>query len=292
MGGTAEKMAKGLFFGLTTIDIMNIVDTNPGPNQKVRAAHQFISAGGPAANSSVAYAALGNESVLVSGIGHHPVAGLALSDLDRHGVSVCDHAAVPDALPVLSSIIVESSTGDRSVVYSNTRNRRLAPDGPYNHYGKSCSVALFDGFYPDQAAPLAASLSDGVITVLDGGSWKEGLEELLPFIDYAICSADFMPPGCTSHDDVLDYLMRQKITGSAISKGPKPIVYRSSSGQGQVTISPTRAIDSLGAGDILHGAFCHYITANSFSRSLQLAADIASLSCRYYGAREWINHLS
>lgn len=284
-------MAKGLFFGLTTVDIISIVDTNPGPNLKVRAAHQLISAGGPAANSSVAFGALGNEAQLVSGIGRHPVAGLAFSDLDRHGVDVHDHAGLPDALPVLSSIIVESQSGERSVVYSDTRNRRLAPDVPYHRYGNSCAVALFDGHYLDQAIPLAASLPDEVIVVLDGGSWKEGLEELLPHLDYAICSADFKPPGCASQAEVLGFLMEQELIGSAISNGPDPLVYQSRTEQGLIKISSVEAIDTLGAGDILHGAFCHFIIANSFSESLQRAADIASSSCRHYGAREWINHL-
>ncbi len=291
MAERVRHMSKGLFFGLTTIDIMNIVDCSPGRNEKMRAKHQFISAGGPAANSSVAFGALGNEAVLVSGIGRHPLAALAFSDLDQHGVIVYDRAAQPDALPVLSTIIVESSCGDRSVVYSNTGNRALSTDDPYDHYANSCSVVLFDGFYLDQAVPFAASLSDRVVVVLDGGSWKEGLEKLLPSIDYAICSADFMPPGCMSQDEVLDYLLEQQITGCAISNGAEPIVYRSAADQGLIEVPSTEAIDTLGAGDILHGAFCHYITANPFSISLQRAADVASLSCRYFGAREWINHL-
>jgi len=284
-------MTKGLFWGLTTIDIINIVDEHPGPNRKVRARHQFVNAGGPAANSSIAFGAMGNESVLVSGIGRHPITVPAVSDLQQSAVSVHDHAAVPEALPVISSIIVDSSTGDRSVVYSNTQNRTLAPDDTYDQYAKHCSVVLFDGFYLAQAVPLAASLADDVIVVLDGGSWKEGLEELLPFVDYAICSADFRAPGCASQGDLFDYLLAQKITGCAVSHGAEPIVYRTVDNQGNIEISAVEAIDTLGAGDILHGAFCHFITTHSFTKSLQMAADIASFSCRYYGTREWIDHL-
>lgn len=284
-------MTRGLFLGLTTIDIINIVDEHPGPNRKVRARRQFVNAGGPAANGSIAFGAMGNEPVLVSGIGRHPISMPAVTDLQLSAVRVHDHAAAPEALPVISSIVVDSSSGERSVVYSNTQNRTLAPDDAYDHYAKHCSVVLFDGFYLAQAIPLAASLGDEVIVVLDGGSWKEGLEELLPFVDYAICSADFMAPGCASQTDLLDYLLAQKITGCAVSNGAEPIVYRSASDQGKIEVSSVEAIDTLGAGDILHGAFCHFITANSFAKSLELAAEVASLSCRYYGTREWIAHL-
>ena len=286
-----NHISKGLFFGLTTIDILNVVDSTPAPNQKVRARLQLISAGGPAANSSVAFGWFGNEAVLVSGIGCHPVAALAVSALEIHGITIHDHAATPEILPVISSIVVDASTGDRSVVYSNTHNRALRPDGPYAHYAQKCAVALFDGFYLDQAVPLAASLPDDVIVVLDGGSWKEGLDELLPFVDYAICSADFAVPGCESQREMFDYLMEHNIKGCAVSNGPEPIVYQSGDDQGQIEISSTETIDTLGAGDILHGAFCHHITTTSFDRSLQLAADVASFSCRYVGTREWISHL-
>lgn len=34
----------------------------------------------------------------------------------------------------------------------------------------------------------------GIKVVLDGGSWKSGLEKLLPHVHTAICSADFRPP--------------------------------------------------------------------------------------------------
>lgn len=45
-------MARGLFVGLTTVDIFNVVDTHPLPGQKIKAHHQAVCAGGPAALSA------------------------------------------------------------------------------------------------------------------------------------------------------------------------------------------------------------------------------------------------
>ncbi len=287
-------MATGLFVGLVTIDIFNIVDHHPHPNEKVKAQHQTFSAGGPAANAAVAFGAFGNNAHLVSGLGCHPIAALASSDLTDHRVMVYDHAADPGALPIISSIIVNSSSGDRSVVYSEPHGRSLTPEYPCVQIVQAiekCSVILFDGFYLPQALAVAKAVAGRIPVVLDGGSWKAGLEELLPYVDYAICSNDFKAPGCAKQQDLLDYLIDLGIHGCAISRGPEPIVYRQSTEQGQLEVPRVDAIDTLGAGDILHGAFCHHILTNSFEKSLELAAQSASISCRYYGTREWINHL-
>ena len=284
-------MAQGLFVGLTTIDIFNVVDAHPLQDKKIQAHQQAVCAGGPAANAAVAYAAFGNEADLVTGLGVHPTGTLALEDLQNYGVKVLDCSDDPEMLPVLSSIIIDSSNGSRCVVYRNPQDCALSPDQRYDHLAENYPVILLDGFYLEQAITVAEAAQGHSLTVLDGGSWKEGLEELLPFIDYAICSADFRAPGCTSIDDILDFLDDAGVKGSAISRGADPIIYRINGIEGQQPVTPVEAIDTLGAGDILHGTFCHHILTNPFSRSLELAAYNASCSCLSYGTREWIANL-
>ena len=284
-------MAQGLFVGLTTVDIFNVVATHPLPDQKIRAHHQAVCAGGPAANAAVAYAAYGNNSDLVTGLGDHPTGALALEDLQNHGVRVHDCSNDPETLPVLSSILIDSSNGSRCVVYSNPQNRDLSPDERYEHFAEGCPVILLDGFYLEQAIIVAKASQGRSLTILDGGSWKEGLEELLPFIDYAICSADFRAPGCTSDEELFDFLEDVGVKGSAISRGAEPIIYRFDGRPGQQPVPQVKAIDTLGAGDILHGSFCHFILTNPFPESLELAALSASRSCLSYGTREWITNL-
>ena len=281
-------MAQGLFVGLTTVDIFNIIDTPPSPDQKIMAQRQEVCAGGPAANAAVAFSACGNDADLFTGIGLHPIAHLALEDLQYHRFNVRDYVLNSDELPTISTIIVDSSTGNRCVVYSNPHIRSLSPDQPYDHFVGENKVILFDGFYLEHAVPIAKAAAGGPLAVLDGGSWKEGLEELLPYIDYAVCSADFNPPGCSSSDDLLDYLEGFGLRGSAISRGAEPIIYRSRGQQGHIPVAQVQAIDTLGAGDILHGTFCHHLLTSSFPKSLKMAAQSATHSCLSYGTRQWI----
>lgn len=285
-------MEKGLFLGLTTIDIFNTVAQHPTPNQKIKTERQDVCAGGPAANAAVAFAAFGHDTHLCCGLGFHPTAEAGRADLKKHGVSLHECSAIPNQLPVISSILINTSSADRCVIYADPSKHKLSPDFDYQNLTNECSVLLFDGFYPEQALSLAQIAKDkGIPTVLDGGSWKEGLEQLLPFIDYAICSDDFYPPGCLNSEDTLALLSRTVRQGIAISRGADSII-GCLDGQTQHIIPPEiEAVDTLGAGDILHGAFCHYIIAHPFMKSLQLASKIASLSCCHHGTREWIKHL-
>ena len=284
-------MGKGLFLGLTTIDILYGVGSHPSPNEKLKAEWQLTYAGGPAANAAVTFSALGHESHLCSGLGNHPAAELALRDLAEHGVRFHDCAADPEAHPVLSSILVNSITGDRCVIYSNTDERYLLGEVDYNSYLSGCEILLLDGYYLSQAVMLARLARQcGVKVVFDGGSWKNGLDNLLPYVDYAICSENFLPPGCIDPQSVFAYLSRHEITGCAVSRGGNALTACEGGRVYLTEVAEVNAIDTLGAGDILHGAFCSYILSRSFKDSLEKAAAIASESCRYYGTRQWIRY--
>lgn len=285
-------MAVGVFLGLTTVDILNYVDSYPGSNEKVRAKEQLVYAGGPAANAAVAFAGLSNSAHLYTGLGTHPLAELAKADLELHGVNVSDAAFDPELLPVLSSIIVEERSGDRSVVYTNTEERMLAGVMEPDIVLENCSVLMLDGYFLPQAALLArqAKLA-GIPVVLDGGSWKDGLEQLLPHVDYAICSANFSPPGCSCNAELVLFLQSLGIYCIAISQGGNNLLAYEGVDEKEIPVESTKVVDTLGAGDILHGAFCHFILQHGFYQSLKLACEVATGACSSKGTRAWLKNV-
>ena len=116
------------------------------------------------------------------------------------------------------------------------------------------------------------------------------MAELLPSIDIAICSDDYRPPGCRDNDDTLEFLAGQGIRQVAITRGAAPIIYVDNRKRGKIPIERIRAIDTLGAGDIFHGAFCYYACqmGRSFRDSLAFAARVATVSCLHLGSRSWM----
>jgi sugar/nucleoside kinase (ribokinase family) len=130
----------------------------------------------------------------------------------------------------------------------------------------------------------------GIQTVLDGGSWKDGTDRLLETIDTAICSADFKPPACRTADDTIAYLEARGVKEIAITNGPEPIQFVSGSASGFIPVPQVHAVDTMGAGDILHGASCYYTAVGcAFEQALERAARIASESCCLHGTRQWMH---
>jgi sugar/nucleoside kinase (ribokinase family) len=128
--------------------------------------------------------------------------------------------------------------------------------------------------------------------VLDGGSWKDGTPELLKTVDTVICSANFLPPGCFSKDDVIQYLKDCGVAKVAITDGDGPIQYSCGESVGALSVPQIEPVDTMGAGDIFHGAFCYFAASGlEFVESLAEAAKVASESCRYAGAREWMKQV-
>ena len=157
-------------------------------------------------------------------------------------------------------------------------------------------IVLIDGHQMALGCAIAQKAkTENIPVVIDGGSWKPGFDKLLPFVDYAICSANFYPPDCHNSEEVFAYLNQIGIPHIAITHGEKPIQYLSHNlSQSEIKILDVpkiQAADTLGAGDIFHGAFCHYVLQETFTTALEEAAKIAALSCQFFGSRRWMtNH--
>ena len=127
---------------------------------------------------------------------------------------------------------------------------------------------------------------------MDCGSWKDGTDELLKSVHTVICSADFAAPGCTSESALVKYFLGCGVTNVAITQGAEPVRFFADDKAGEITVPKVVAVDTMGAGDIFHGAFCYFFSiGKGFEEALQQAAEIASESCRYEGTREWMEHL-
>jgi sugar/nucleoside kinase (ribokinase family) len=283
----------GFFVGRSTFDIAYVCDGYPVEDTKVTAQHRYAMAGGPALNAAVAFAMLGGCATLWSAVGSGPIAQAVKEDLHQCKVDLRDVAGeAQDVLPV-SSIIVNSRNATRTILNDTRGNQTESVSSIKPAIGETPQIALMDGFLPHVVRAIARPLTDAhVPIVLDGGSWKAHSAELLPFVSIAIVSERFRPPGTRSTHEVLDYLASKGITRVAISRGANPIMWRSGESCGELLPPKVHAIDTLGAGDILHGAFCFYYARTSdFVESLRLAMLVASHSTTVWGTRSWLSGL-
>jgi sugar/nucleoside kinase (ribokinase family) len=285
-------MASSIFVGLSTIDIVYGVDEFPAANTKIEARSQEVFVGGPATNAAIAFAHLGGKATLVTAVGQNALAAVVREELDKHKVQLLDLNPEFEGIPVLSSVTVDHR-GNRNAVSANATRVTIPAARVDASLCKEARAVLIDGHFMQACRAWAsAAHSMGTPVVLDGGSWKEGMDELLKSVHTAICSADFLPPGCASRDEVIQFLKDRGVANIAITSGAEPVQFVSGQSSGTIGVPQVEVVDTMGAGDIFHGAYCFFASSGrGFIESLAEATKVASESCRYAGTREWMRHL-
>ena len=279
----------GLFVGLVTLDLIYLAESPPKNNQKIVASDYTVAAGGPATNAAVTFSYLGNQATVLGVVGSHPMTQLIKGDLASYRVAIADLDLSNTQAPPVSSIIVTQTTGERAVVSINAVKTQASSESIPPEILQDVDIVLIDGHQVAVGIALAQMASaKNIPVVIDGGSWKPGFDKILPFVDYAICSANFYPPGCHTKEEVFAFLSRFGIGNIAITHGEKPIQYLTHGKYSFLDVPTTQTFDTLGAGDIFHGAFCHYILLESFTTALSLSAKIAAFSCQFFGTRRWM----
>jgi sugar/nucleoside kinase (ribokinase family) len=217
--------------------------------------------------------------------------------LKSYEIDIVDLLPNSSVLPTFSSIITTKSSGERSVVtFTTGKADTEKSDLPQIDVG-TFDILLVDGFNMPVSQFIAAQAREKAVpVVLDGGSWKKDMESLLKFVDIAICSADFRPPGsraeCQS-TQILDYLAAGEVARSAITRGEKPILFYDGDTYGEIPVEQVKVVDTLAAGDIFHGAFCYYFAAlNDFAAALGHASRVATKSCQFFGTRAWMKWMN
>jgi Sugar kinases, ribokinase family len=286
------EVIDGVFVGLATIDVIYNVAEFPAENTKVAARSQEIFVGGPATNAAIAFRGLGGRAALVAAVGRHAITNLVRAEFTGRSIHFIDLAPEFGGVPAISSVVVDDA-GRRNVVSANAARIPVPSAQVDLEICKQAKVIMVDGHAMHACQAWAeAAKALGKPVILDGGSWKEGTEELLKAVHTVVCSADFRAPGCNSENETVAYLRDAGVEDIAITHGAEPICYFSKVRTGKVAVPQIDVKNTTGAGDIFHGAFCYFLAAGAaFEDALWRAAQIASLSCRYRGTREWLEHL-
>jgi sugar/nucleoside kinase (ribokinase family) len=278
-----------LFAGLCTVDLCYRVAEMPERNRKYGAESQSASAGGPATNAAITFAHLGGRAALATVLGGHPLTAVAREEFASFAVDLLDAAPAGFSGPPPVSSIYLLPGGDRTVVSANALilpAAQLPAAWPADF-----EIALLDGHHPGLCLAAAREARRrGARVVLDGGSWKPNLPELLEYVDDAVCSSNFHPPGCAGPDEAAADLFARGVKRVAVTRGGESVLAYENGGRVEVEVPAVEAVDTLGAGDVFHGAYCYFAARRraGFIAALRQAAAVAARRCRYPGPRTWM----
>ncbi len=279
-------MTRVLCAGLVTVDVIHRVRRVPEGNAKLFDDGQSISVGGPAANAARTVAALGARARLVAAYGDSPVTAFLAGTLADEGIQWVDPlAGSPNPTPV-SSVLIDIGSGDRAVIAGGTRTQTypLAP----NEWLDGVDAVLIDGHGGDLPAAVArAARQCGIPVVLDGGSYKETMSAYLGDVDLALLSEDFLAP----QGDSITWALRAGAWTAGRSAGPGAIDLDGALGRASIPVPSVPVVDTLGAGDVLHGACAAALGAlgdrERIPDAVSFASRVATASVGYPGALGW-----
>ena len=279
-------MKKGLFVGLCTKDILYYTDDLPAHNHKSKTNDFATYIGGPAANAAITYAALGGDATLATCLGDSTESRAMIEELNGYGVKVLNYSEY-DTVPNTACIVV-SSDGKRTIL---SGQHKFEVNREYDLSGYD--FALFDCNQQEISLEVLDVLDmlesvEKKTVVLDAGSWKPNMKKFLDRADIVIASEDFKDgAGNTIFE------MNCNAIHKAITRGERPILYGEKEISAEIPVEKVEAVDTLGAGDIFHGAFCYGYFEKGYSceEALMFAGKVASESVKYRGPREWMKHL-
>lgn len=271
-----QKNPQGCFVGLTTLDYVFYVDSQPENNAKVKTNTYRRFVGGPAANAAITYALLGGNATLVTCLGNTVESDFIKETLKGYGVTVFN-CTEDDTLPNIAAIAVDRF-GNRKIF--SGQNQYTAINIPALDKPDFC---LFD--LNQQELSLGILKNCDCKIVVDAGTWKGETAEFLKKSNVVIASESFRDP--SGHD--LFAIIECKNAKKAITRGEKPLLLTDS----EIPVESVTCVDSLAAGDIFHGAFCfaYYHKHCDFKAALAFAANIATESVKHFGPRGWAKHI-
>jgi sulfofructose kinase len=193
-------------------------------------------------------------------------------------------------------IIVDQSTGERTVFWRRDDCLRIDPSQIAPDQITFARMLLIDG-HDTAAVAHAARIAKahGIPVTVDVDTIYAGFDKVLPNVDYLIASSEF-PGRWTGESDPFralitlqnEYGMRM----AAMTLGSHGALARV---DGQFIYSPAfvvDCIDTTGAGDVFHGAFCYAVLQGMAIReALEFSNAMAALNCTALGARGGIRGL-
>jgi len=281
-----------LFIGRATLDVVYSLDRFPSQDTKVFAHAMHAAPGGPATNAAITHALLGGRAQLMTAIGSGPWASPVRSELERLGIGLIDLATGTSYQAPLTTILVNKAEATRTIVNPPASDVALMrPEVWEPTWGTPPALVLTDGFHLPETLPLLRALKTaGVPICLDGGSWKSGTDELANLLSVAICSERFaLPRSPLDAEAAIAWFRDRGVPHIAITRGSRPILVCDRDHRFEINIAPVDAVDTTGAGDVLHGAFCfEFAKTGGFEHSLRTAAEMATCSCCHMGIKEWV----
>jgi sugar/nucleoside kinase (ribokinase family) len=274
---------QALFIGQTYIDITFLADQFPTGDDKAVAKDYAVSFGGNAVSAAFCCAKLGIVPDLLTSMADDWLSRMFLDMASKYRISIHGRKVRESSLS-----FVMPRDGKRAILRARD-DRYLHPVPPLDISG--CGALHLDGHQADAAIHYAKLCRErGILTSLDGGGVRSNTEELLNFIDVAVCSERMCEQLKLTPEGMCDMLQKKGVKIGAVTLGSEGLIWYDQSGiirrMPSLSVPKAQVIDTNGAGDIFHGAYIYSYLADPrkpWTEHFLLARAASAHSVRFLG---------
>ena len=250
-------MSRVLCVGHAVQDYVFRLPQLPDRGEKYRATDFMTVGGGPAATAAVAIAKLGGSASLAAPVGDDPIAAAIELELTGFGVDCRHLRRLPGCSSSLSAVFIDDA-GERMIVNHIDPRLPTSADWLDGISLDGVDAVLADSRWPDGAkALLARAKRAGLPAVLDADVPVPKDAALLQGATHAAFSAPGLADYCNDDDPERALRHVAATTGiwCCVTLGADGVLFTNDSGVARIPAFGVNVVDTLGAGDVWHGAF-------------------------------------
>ncbi len=284
-------MKKVVGLGANVLDTLINCESYPVEDTKQKSNGVFLSGGGPVGNALVVISKLGIKAEVIGALADDSASEYLIKDFNNFGVETKNLTRVKNTTSFTSYIVLSDNTGSRTCLF----DRGTVPDLVENvniSALNNASILHLDGNYMSSAVYSAKKAKElGVKVSLDAGGLYHGIEELLPYVDILIPSAEFAMK-FTGSNNIIDAIktLQEKYSPEilVVTNGDKGGCYCENGNVLTYNSIKVKAVDTNGAGDTFHGAFLvAYLNGKNIKECCEYASIVAGYKCTQKGARSY-----
>jgi sulfofructose kinase len=283
-----------LGFGVVAVDDLVYVDGYPPPDTKIPMRAQRREGGGLAGTALVAAARLGATAAYGGVLGDDEFSRFTIRELEREGVDCAPILHRPGARPYRAIVIVDQSTGQRTILYSADGVVARRPEEITDDLIARCRVLFVDFTVGDgglRAVQLAHARGIPVVGDIEQET-APGVGILMQQIDHLIIGIGLAGrlTGETQPERMVQALASAERACCVVTAGERGCWY-SERGGGVHHFPAYRVLvaDTTGCGDVFHGAYAACIAQGELvPRAIKVASATAALKATRPGGRTGI----
>lgn len=282
--------------GCACLDFLGIVPRLPASDEQVWMKDSTQQGGGMVSTALVTLARLGVSTAFVGKIGDDVPARVIGEELDLFGVNAEHMTMEAGASSLVSMILVDETTGQRTILAGRSTAELLPTDVPaglirkakFLHLDTTCRQAAL------KAARIAREAGVPVILDADSLSRPDDIDTLLWLTDYLIASRVFAEALTGDSGPVASAkaLSGYGSSVTVVTSGEEGSYTLAGDGSFHTPAFPVDVVDTTGAGDVYHGAFVYGLLQGwELEKTAEFASAVAAMSCTRLGGRTGIPDL-